>query len=77
MPDRFMDASCQTLSLAEAAQVLGIGRSTAYKLARQGALPVPVLEIGPVLRVSAVHLERYLATAVPIRPENVDQAGGE
>jgi excisionase family DNA binding protein len=77
MPDRFMDCSCQTVSLAEAAQVLGIGRSTVYKLARQGALPVPVLEIGPVLRVSAVHLARYLATAIPIRPQMGDQVGGE
>lgn len=59
---------CQTLTLAEAAVALGIGRSTAYKLAKQGAFPVPVLEIGPVMRISKVHLDRYLATAVPIRP---------
>lgn len=57
----------QTATLAEAARVLGIGRSTAYKLAKQGALPVPVLEIGPVMRVSLAHLERYLDTGVPIR----------
>jgi excisionase family DNA binding protein len=58
----------RTLSLAEAAEMLGIGRSTAYRLAQQGALPVPVLEIGPVLRVSLVHVERYLETGLPVRP---------
>jgi excisionase family DNA binding protein len=58
----------RTVSLAEAAAMLGIGRSTAYKLAKQGALPVPVLEIGPVLRVSLVHVERYLETGLAVRP---------
>jgi excisionase family DNA binding protein len=56
----------RTVSLSEAAEVLGISRSTAYKLFKQGALPVPVLEIGAVLRVSIVHLDRYLQTGTPI-----------
>ena len=56
------------LSLAEAAEMLGVGRSTVYKLAKQGALPVPLLEIGPVLRVSLVHVERYPETGLPVRP---------
>ncbi len=74
MADRIETGSCQTLSLAEAAVVLGIGRSTAYRLAKQGGLPFPVLEIGPVLRVSLAHLERYLHTAMPIPAGGGDAA---
>ena len=54
-----MDA-CATLSLAEAALVLGIHRSTASELHRRGEFPVPVLEIGHRFRVTKIHLERYL-----------------
>ena len=35
-----------TLSIPEAAKVLGISRGLAYDLARQDALPVPVIKIG-------------------------------
>lgn len=40
-----------TLRLEDAARMLGIGRSTAYLLAAQDALPVPVLRIGRSYRV--------------------------
>ena len=59
--------TCRTVSLAEAAAMLGVGRSTMYKLTKQGASPVPVLQIGPVLRVSVAHLERYLETGIPVK----------
>ena len=50
-----------TLSVEEAANVLGIGRSLAYDLARRGELP-GVLRLGHKrLRVSRVALEQYLA----------------
>jgi excisionase family DNA binding protein len=51
---------CATVSLAEAATVLGVHRSTAWELYRRGEFPVPVLQIGRRLRVSKVHLERLL-----------------
>ena len=51
---------CATLSLAEAARVLGIHRSTAWELYRRGEFPVPVLRIGTRLRVTKVQLSRYL-----------------
>lgn len=50
-----------TLSVEEAADLLGIGRSLAYSLAQRGELP-GVLRLGEKrLRVSRVALERYLA----------------
>jgi predicted site-specific integrase-resolvase len=52
--------SCATVSLAEAAKVLGVHRSTAWDLYKRGEFPVPVLQIGHRLRVTKVHLRRYL-----------------
>jgi len=52
--------ACATLSLAEAALVLGIHRSTASELYRRGEFPVPVLQIGHRCRVAKIHLERFL-----------------
>jgi excisionase family DNA binding protein len=53
-------AGCATLSLAEAAMVLGVHRSTAWDLYKRGEFPVPVLQIGHRLRVTKLQLERYL-----------------
>lgn len=53
---------CATVSLAEAARVLGVHRSTAWELFKQGEFPLPVLRIGHRLRVTKVHLERFLLT---------------
>jgi len=52
--------ACATLSLADAALVLGIHRSTASELYRRGEFPLPVLLIGHRLRVTKIHLERFL-----------------
>ena len=52
--------SCATVSLAEAATVLGVHRSTAWDLYKRGEFPVPVLQIGHRLRVTKHHLRRYL-----------------
>lgn len=53
-------SSCATVSLAQAAQVLGVHRSTAWELYKRGEFPVPVLAVGHRLRVAKVHLERYV-----------------
>jgi len=53
-------SQCATVSLAEAALVLGIHRSTAWDLHKRGEFPVPVLQIGHRLRVTKRQLERYL-----------------
>ena len=58
--------TCATVSLGEAAHVLGIHRSTAWSLNQRGEFPVPVLRIGGSLRVVKSHLATYLATGVPV-----------
>lgn len=60
-----------TLGLEDAARMLGIGRSTAYLLAAQDALPVPVLRIGRSYRVPTAPLLALLGltpTAAPPAP---------
>jgi predicted DNA-binding transcriptional regulator AlpA len=40
-----------TVDLVTAARALGIGRTTAYQLARAGEFPIPVLRLGARYRV--------------------------
>ena len=47
-----------TLTIEEAAEILGIGRSSAYQAARTGE--IPTLKIGRRLLVPRVALERLL-----------------
>lgn len=49
-----------TLTLAELAEVLNIGRTQAYELARRDELPIPTLKIGRQFRFSRRALERWL-----------------
>jgi excisionase family DNA binding protein len=49
-----------TMSLTEAATVLGIGRSTAYELARRGEWPTPLLRLGRQYRVPTAQLTALL-----------------
>lgn len=44
----------------DAAQSLGIGRSTAYELVRTDQFPVRVLRLGRKYRVAIADLNRYL-----------------
>ncbi|MBK7324448.1 MAG: helix-turn-helix domain-containing protein [Candidatus Microthrix sp.] len=53
-------STCATLSLTEAAKVLGVHRSTAWELYKRDEFPVPVLQIGNRLRVTKHHLSRLL-----------------
>jgi excisionase family DNA binding protein len=50
----------KTLTVVEAANILGIGRNTAYELARQGKLP-GALRLGGRVLVSRQALEAFLA----------------
>jgi hypothetical protein len=45
-----------TTDIVTAGSVLGIGRTTAYKLARDGHFPVPVLQVGTRYVVAVGHL---------------------
>jgi excisionase family DNA binding protein len=49
-----------TVSIEEAGAALGIGRQLAYRLARENALPVPVLRVGRRLLVPRAALMRLL-----------------
>lgn len=51
----------QTISLAELAGVLGIGKTACYELAQRDELPVPVLRIGRQYRFSKQALDQLLA----------------
>lgn len=53
-------SQCATVSLAEAAHVLGIHRSTAWELYKRGEFPLPVLKLGSRLRVGKRQLLAYL-----------------
>jgi excisionase family DNA binding protein len=52
-----------TVSVTEAAQVLGISRTLAYELARRGDLPT--LRLGQRLVVPRVALDALIASALP------------
>ncbi len=49
-----------TYSIREAAELLGIGESTAYEAIRRGEFPVPVLKIGARRKVSRKRLHEFL-----------------
>jgi len=49
----------QTMTVEEAAQALGIGRTSAYALCRRGALPA--LRLGNRLVIPRDRFERWLA----------------
>ncbi len=48
------------VTLAEAADLLAIGRRTAYELVARSEFPVPVLRIGRSMRVSRAHLFAFI-----------------
>jgi excisionase family DNA binding protein len=54
----------QTLTVEEAAQILGISRSSAYEAVRRGELPV--VRIGRRYVVPRVALERLLTQAAQV-----------
>ncbi len=49
-----------TTDVVTAGAVLGIGRTTAYRLARTGTFPVPVLQVGNRYLVAVAHLLKAL-----------------
>ena len=55
----------QTLTVMEAAKILGIGRQSAYELARRGELP-GVRKLGGRFIISRIVLEEYLKGHIQI-----------
>lgn len=60
-----------TLDIVTAAKWLGIGRTTAYRLAERDEFPAPVLRVGRCYRVPTAPLIALLG----IRPEPQREAG--
>jgi excisionase family DNA binding protein len=56
-----------TVSVEEAGALLGVSRTTAYRLAACGEFPVPVIRIGRKLRIPTA----LLANALGLRPDDV------
>lgn len=69
-------ASHVTMSLAEAAGVLGIHRTTAWSLHKRGEFPVPVLKVGSNLRVVKAHLQQFLDTGEPVMAGSLRGSSG-
>jgi len=45
-----------TTDVVTAGSVLGVGRTTAYRLAREGQFPVPVRKVGGRYLIAVAHL---------------------
>jgi excisionase family DNA binding protein len=54
------DARAAVIDLPEAAAMLGIGRTLAYRLVRDGAWPTPVIRVGRLIKVPLQPLREYL-----------------
>ena len=50
------------LTVLEAAEVLGIGRTTAYALIREGSWPTPVVRVGRLIKIPASALNQLIET---------------
>lgn len=55
------------VSLATAAEVLGLGRSAAYELVRTGQWPTPILRLGRLIKVPTAPLIALVGIATEIR----------
>ena len=58
-----MPPECLTLSVEDAARILGYSRNTAYEAEKTGQLPV--IRLGRKIRVPKVALQRLLENAAP------------
>ena len=64
-----MNEEALTVSVPEAARMLGIGRTLGFRLVREGR--IPALRLGKKLRVPLLAVKRMLADAATA-PQGVD-----
>jgi hypothetical protein len=64
-----------TIDLVTAARAFGVGRTTAYQLARTGAFPCPVLRVGRIYRVRTADLINALGLAVETSTDRTPPGG--
>lgn len=55
-----MGTQSLTISINEAADLLGINRNTAYRLIKLDEFPIPVLRIGGQMKVSRRAVEEFV-----------------
>lgn len=55
-----MQTRSAVVDLPEAAAMLGIGRTLAYRLVREGTWPTPVIRMGRLIKVPVQPLREYL-----------------
>lgn len=48
--------------MPQAAEALGIHRTTAYKLVKDGEFPVPVIRVGKQMKVATEQIDHFLRT---------------
>jgi excisionase family DNA binding protein len=60
-------ASTAMLTVAEAAEMLGVGRTMAYALIRTGTWPTPVVRVGRLIKIPAEPLHRLVSTGSTVR----------
>lgn len=53
------------LNPVEAGRMLGLGRTTTYRLLREGSFPVPVLRVGRTWRIPTAGILAHLGLPVP------------
>jgi predicted DNA-binding transcriptional regulator AlpA len=58
--DSRTNARAAVVDLPEAAAMLGIGRTLAYRLVREDARPTPVIRVGRLIKVPLQPLRDYL-----------------
>jgi excisionase family DNA binding protein len=60
VPDSRTDSWAAVIDLPEAAAMLGIGRTLAYRLVREGSWPTPVIRVGRLIKVPLQPLREYV-----------------
>ncbi len=55
----------KTLSVTDAAQMLGVSKNLAYKLVAEGNFPAPIIRLGRRIVVARAAVEKLLSGEVP------------
>ena len=55
-------AQSAMLTVCQAAQILGVGRTLAYALIRADAWPTPIVRVGRLIKIPAAPLEQLVST---------------
>jgi excisionase family DNA binding protein len=57
------------LTVVQAAEMLGVGRTMAYELIRSNRWPTPVVRVGRLIKIPAPPLARLVSTGSASHPE--------